>query len=334
MLLVEHVVIDVHGDRLDVDILVRLWRQRLQGRFIEGLKGRVARAGPALEGPVVELVKQGGDMAVQLVEGEELLMPQAGQDPALRQQHALFGLGLVTGFMGAGRQDSRLVVLGPLLVAGVDVGIVAAGPAHPAAQVIRDDGGGDTAEVGHGPGMAGQPVGEGLCPGGLGEGVVRGAEHRDKELCRLCLAGAGIDDGHGIPAVVHKALLAGLVCLAHGALLLAEPVAVTVAELGVAVTPVRILLRVFLPDQPLGDMGTLQFFVHRGPVRDGTTRPGTGVGAGIEQGGQAGLVQLDRQGPGQAQGLGPAEEFLDPADTQLGAAADGADGQAGLQPEP
>ena len=36
----------------------------------------------------------------------------------------------------------------------------------------------------------------------------------------------------------------------------------------------------------------------------------------------------------QAQGIGPAEEFLYAADTQFGAAADGADGQAGLQPEP
>ena len=288
VLLVLHVVVDMDGHRLDVDILVRLWGQRLQGRFVEGLKGRVARAGPALEGPVVEVFKQGGDMAVQLIEGEELMMPQAGQDPALRQQHTLLGLGLVARFAWPRRQDGRLVVLGPLLVAGVDVGIVAAGPADAAAQVIRDDGGGDTAEAGHGPGMAAEPVGEGLGPGGLGEGVVRRAEDRDKELCRLCLAGAGIDDGHGIPAVVHKALLAGLVCLAHGALLLPEPVAVTVAELGVAVAPVRILLRIFLPDQSLGDMGTLQFFMDRGPVRRLAARAGIGIGAGIEQIGQAG----------------------------------------------
>ena len=66
-------------------------------------------------------------------------MPQAGQDPALHQQHALLGLGLVAGFARTRRQDGHPVVLGPLLVAGVDVGIVAAGTAHPAAQVVGDD---------------------------------------------------------------------------------------------------------------------------------------------------------------------------------------------------
>ena len=81
-------------------------------------------------------------------------------------------------------------------------------------------------------------------------------------------------------------------------------------------------------------MGTPQFFMDRGPVRRRAARAGAGVGAGVEQLGQAGIVQFRRQRPGQAQGLGPAEEFLHPADTQLGAAADGADGQAGLQPEP
>ena len=148
-------------------------------------------------------------MAVQLIQSEEPVMPQAGQDPALRQQHALFGLGFIAGFIRARREDGRPVVLGPLLVAGVDVGIVAAGAAHPAAQVVGDDERGHAAEAGHGPGVAAQPVGEGLGPGGLGEGVIGGAQHRDKQLRRLRLPGAGIDDGHGIPAIIDKALLPG-----------------------------------------------------------------------------------------------------------------------------
>ena len=60
-------------------------------------------------------------MAVYLIQGEEPVMPQAGQDPALHQQHALLGLGLVAGFARTRRQDGHPVVLGPLLVAGVDV---------------------------------------------------------------------------------------------------------------------------------------------------------------------------------------------------------------------
>ena len=324
MLLVLDVVINVHGGRFDMHVLIRLRRQGFQGGFIQCLKGGPPAAGPAFEGPVVEVIEQGGDMAVQLIQGKEPVMPQAGQDPALHQQHALFGLGFIAGFIRTRRQDGRLVVLGPLLVAGVDVRVVAAGAAHPAAQVVGDDERGDAAEVGHGAGVAAQPVGERLGPGGLGEGVIGGAQHRDKQLRRVRLAGAGIDDGHGIPAVIDKALLSGLVRLAHGALLPAQPVAVAVAELGVAVTAVRILLRIVLPDQPLGDMGTPQFLVHRGPVRRRTARAGAGIGAGVEQPGQTGVIQVIRQRPGQVQCPGAAEALLYPADTQFGAAADGA----------
>ena len=108
-------------------------------------------------------------------------MAQAGQDPALHQQHALLGLGLVPGFTRAGRQDGHLVVLGPLLVAGVDIRVVAAGFADPVAQVIGDNERGDAFDAGHGPGVATQPVRERLGPGGLGKGVIGGAEDGNKE---------------------------------------------------------------------------------------------------------------------------------------------------------
>ena len=175
------------------------------------------------------------------------MVAQAGQDPALHQQHALLGLGLVPGFTRAARQDGHLVVLGPLLVAGVDIRVVAAGFADPAAQVIGDNERGDAAEEGHGPGMAAQPVRERLGPGGLGKGVIGGAEDGNKELRLSHLPGPGIHHRYGGTAVIHKALLPGRVRLAHRALLLAEPVPVAVAELGVAVTAARVALGVFLP---------------------------------------------------------------------------------------
>ena len=44
--------------------------------------------------------------------------------------------------------------------------------------------------------------------------------------------------------------------------------------------------------------------------------------------------RLHGRGSAQAQGLGPAEQLLYPADTQFGAAADVTDGQTGCVPEP
>ena len=58
-----------------------------------------------------------------------------------------------------------------------------------------------------------------------------------------------------------------------------------------------------------------------------------GIGARIEQLGQPGVIQVGGERPTQLQGLGPAQQLLDPADTQLGAAADVADGQTGSVPE-
>ena len=59
-----------------------------------------------------------------------------------------------------------------------------------------------------------------------------------------------------------------------------------------------------------------------------------GIGAGIEQLGQPGVIEVREERSAQLQGLGSAEQLLDAADTQLGAAADVADGQAGCVPEP
>ena len=73
------------------------------------------------------------------------------------------------------------------------------------------------------------------------------------------LAAVCTDDGHRGSAVIDKAFLTGLVGLAHGALLPLMPVAITVAELRVAVTAVGIPLGVLLPQQLLGHPLTLEF---------------------------------------------------------------------------
>ena len=122
--------------------------------------------------------------------------------------------------------------------------------------------------------------------------------------------------------------------LAQGAPLLAAPAPVTVTELGVAVTPVRVALGIFFPQQPFGYMRTFQFLVNCRPVRNLVAPAAAGIGAGIKQLGQPGVIQVRGEWPAQLQGLGPAEQLLDAADTQLGAAADVPNGQTGCVPEP
>ena len=92
--------------------------------------------------------------------------------------------------------------------------------------------------------------------------------------------GLCIHHRHSGPAVIHKALLTGLMGLAQGAPLLAAPVPVTVTELGVAVTPVRVALGIFFPQQPFGHMRPFQFLVNCRPVRD-LRRPAPQGGAGL-----------------------------------------------------
>ena len=61
------------------------------------------------------------------------------------------------------------------------------------------------------------------------------------------------------------------------------PVAITVAELRVAVTAVGVLLGVLLPQQLLGHPLALEFLMDDRPVGHLVTAGDTGVGAGIEQ---------------------------------------------------
>jgi hypothetical protein len=121
--------------------------------------------------------------------------------------------------------------------------------------------------------------------------------------------------------------------LAQGALLQSLPVRIALAELGVAVAAVRVLLGVFLPQQLLGDALALERLVHGGPVRCLIAGRGLRIGAGVEQAGQPALIiELRRQGPAEALLLGLGEQLLDGPDARLGAGPDLAYRQTGGEP--
>ena len=115
--------------------------------------------------------------------------------------------------------------------------------------------------------MGANPVAEPLRPGGLGKGVVAGAEHADEQLCLADLAGGGVLHRDGLPGVVNEQFLAGPVLLAQHHLLFSEPAPVEFAEAAVAIA-VGMIGAVFFPEQLQSQVFMLlELGADRDPVR-------------------------------------------------------------------
>jgi hypothetical protein len=104
--------------------------------------------------------------------------------------------------------------------------------------------------------------------GGLGVGVVGGAQHGDEELDRADLAGGGIGQPGLLAGVVDEALVAGAVDLAHRQAPPLQPAAVQVAEPGVAIA-VGLALQVLQVQQLQGDARLAPLGMNPGAVRGG-----------------------------------------------------------------
>lgn len=118
--------------------------------------------------------------------------------------YAHFDPGLVLGLARTRREHSDTVVLGHVLVAGIEVGFVAAGTFHPRLEVIGHHDFRHPAQEGKQTDVSADPVGQVLSPVGLGVGVVAGAQGGDEDLGSANLAGVGIDDGDGLSGVIER----------------------------------------------------------------------------------------------------------------------------------
>ena len=109
---------------LPLRVLIGLLGQRPECRTIDFVEDATAGAGQFLEGPVVQIAQQRGDRPVGLVQAEEALVAQAGEDPSLHQEDRQLCFRLVPRFFTASRDHSHGVMPGHFLVGWIDVRIV------------------------------------------------------------------------------------------------------------------------------------------------------------------------------------------------------------------
>ena len=251
------VVVVADGLLRPVGVDVPLRGERLERRPVELLEPLAAAlAAVPLHRPVVELAEQLGVPLVEGGEAEEGLVAEAGEDPPLGDEDSHLDLGLVLGLAGPSGNHDGAVVLGELRVGPVGIGVVPVGSADGAAELVGDPDLGHAAEELHRADVARGPVRELLRPGGLGEGVVGGAQDGQEQLRLAGLPGLRVEDVDGVAGVVQEGLVAGVVDLPHRELLPLRPLPVAVAERGVLVA-VGVGLEVLQVEQLQGHLARL-----------------------------------------------------------------------------
>ncbi|MBA2524613.1 MAG: hypothetical protein H0V18_02350 [Pyrinomonadaceae bacterium] len=99
--------------------------------------------------------------------------------------------------------------------------------------------------------MRANPVGQALGPGGLGVGVVGGAEYGNEDLRFAYFTGDRVNDRNRGASVINEEFFAGPMRLAHHRFEVRLPLLVMKAELGVTVTIIRVCGPIFFPARAL-----------------------------------------------------------------------------------
>ena len=228
-------VIDVDPCPLPFGIFVGLQRKGFEGRLVERIEEGFSRGVEFLELAVIELFQGLEDGLVELVDAEEVVVSESGQDPALSHEDGGFHFSFVPGTPHPGRDDGDSIMLRKLQVSGVDVGFVSAGLLDPYLEIIRDEDLGDAAEELEGVYMRSNPGRQILGGRSFSKGIAAGSESSYKDLSLGHLAGGRIDDGDGLAGIIHKEFLPGPVLLPEGYIELLFPLAIEVAELAVLI---------------------------------------------------------------------------------------------------
>ena len=231
------VVVDVEPDLLPRRRLEGLLGQRRECGSVEPLEqlatARLIRAHHA----VVEVRGQLGQPRVERANALELLVADAGEQPALGDLHADLDLRLVPRRHRSRGEDRRPVVPPQLRGRALDRGVVAARGGHGALELVGDDGASHATDERERAGHARHEVDDLLRARRLRVGEVARAEHRDEQLHLDDLARLRVEDLRPHPRVVDEQLVAGEVHLPHHGRLTLGPFAVPIAERAVAQPP-------------------------------------------------------------------------------------------------
>ena len=260
------------------------------------------------------------------------MVAQPRQHPARDHQHAVLHLGLVLGPARAGRQHGHAVMLGQVVVGGVDVRLVARGLRHAAAQVVGYPQLGAAAEESQRPHVAAYPVRQLLAPGRFDVGVVRRPQHGHEHLGGADFAAAAVGHADGLAGVVDEQALARCVGLPHRRRQLLVPAPVVLAERAVLVA-VRLLGLLLFPQQFQRHALAAQFIVHGRPGRRQPLYRRRFAGR-EQQPLQSRVVALGRQWRGQAGQLGAGHIVGDGGGGNLDDAGDFPLGAAVLEMQP
>jgi hypothetical protein len=229
------VVVDVDACFLpDREFVGFLWK-RLESRLVQLLEELATRATEVFHLPGVGFVEQLTDGLVQVSQAEEGVVAQTSKDPALDHLDAHFDLGLVFGLTNAGGDDGRTVVLGQVMVGGIQIRLVATRVFAPSFEIVRDYDLGHPAQESEHTNVGANPVGQILAPMGLGVGAVAGAQHADEDLGIVDLARVWVNDGDRLTGRVDKDLLSTLGGEAHRWLQALGPLPIEGTELAVAI---------------------------------------------------------------------------------------------------
>ena len=215
-----YMVVELHLGRCPVGWLVRDDGKWGEVCFLFFGKDAPAAALALLEGTVVQDVELLGNGAVQVLDGEELLVAERRDDPRGSEADAALRRRLVLRMTDAGRQDGRVVAFGELVIRSIKLRRV---PMPLLADnrrgaVVWDEDFRDAAEELIHVHMGFQPCVLLLVHECFGECVLAVWQHANEEVRRDVLTGLAVREVQGISSPVHLGLLARLVVQMHGCL--------------------------------------------------------------------------------------------------------------------
>ena len=232
-------------------------------------------------------------------------MPERRQYPAFYLLDGVLHFALVPRLPDARGEDGGAVVAGQLLVGGVHVRLVVTGRRDARFEIVRHQERGYPAEVGEGPHVGADPIGQRLALRGFRVGVARSAEGGHEDLNGAALARGAVYDRDRQARVIDEELLPGHMHLMHARLRRPPPCLVELAEAAVAE---RLGVRgpVLFPEQQQRHTLLAQLPVDIRPVRQRALRGGDRLRRGKEAPFQLGVGQVGGQRPGEPGTLGAA----------------------------